>query len=115
MYRFFPNRFSHFLSSYLHALEDRLQGAEAILGVLISLPDRNIQRIFNILSTDPLASEILQRVENGAFGPSGRKLRSWLIDAVVNSGNQATFKRHTRLGLANDTGKIYQIVSVSRS
>jgi hypothetical protein len=91
--------------SYLHALEDRLQGAEALLGVFLSLPDRHLQRILGALTQDREAGEILSRVDHSAFGPSGRKLRSWLIDAVDNSNNQMEFKRHTRLGLANDSGE----------
>jgi hypothetical protein len=90
-------------------LEERLQGAEALLGVFLSLPDQHLQRILTVLSQDPGANEILARVDHSAFGPSGRKLRSWLIDAVANSNNQVTFKQHTRLGLANDSGKYFQI------
>jgi hypothetical protein len=89
----------------LHALEDRLQGAEALLGVFLALPDQHVQRILSALTQDSEANEILARVDHSAFGPSGRKLRSWLIDAVTNSNNKVAFKQHTRLGLANDSGK----------
>lgn len=82
-----------------------MQGAEALLGVLLSLPDQHLQHIFTSLSQDPEAKEILARVDHSAFGPSGRKLRSWLIDAVSNSNNKVAFKQHTRLGLANDSGE----------
>ena len=82
-----------------------MQGAEALLGVLISLPDANLQRLLSVVAMDPQAHEILSRVNHGAFGPSGRQVRAWLIDAVTNSDSQAEFKRHTRLGLANDTGE----------
>jgi hypothetical protein len=91
---------------YLHALENRLQGAEAILGVIVSLPDSHIQRILNTLSADPEAGEVLSRVNHGAFGPAGRNLRSWLIDAVANSSGSIELKKNTRLGLANDTGAL---------
>jgi len=87
---------------YLHALEDRLQGSEALLGVILSLPDQHVQQVLSALSHNSQANEILSRVDHSAFGPSGRKLRSWLIDAVANN-DKVIFKQHTRLGLANDS------------
>ena len=62
-----------------------------------------MQHLLAVLRQDTQAREILSRVEHSAFGPQGRKLRSWLIAAVNSSNSPAEFKRHTRLGLANDT------------
>ncbi|KZS91529.1 hypothetical protein SISNIDRAFT_165270 [Sistotremastrum niveocremeum HHB9708] len=88
---------------YLQSLESRLEDSEALLGVLVSLPNTETQRILSEMSQDPKAREILARIDNSAFGPSGRKLRTWLLDAVANSGDETCLKRATRLGLANDT------------
>ncbi|KZS91526.1 hypothetical protein SISNIDRAFT_551014 [Sistotremastrum niveocremeum HHB9708] len=57
---------------YLKLVESRLYEAEAIIGVLQSLPDRGVQYALRQLNSDPLAGRVLDRIANTPFGPLGR-------------------------------------------
>ncbi|KAL5497945.1 LCB2 [Sanghuangporus vaninii] len=73
---------------YIDAIESRLHQTEALVGILLSLanPDRGIldgdepvpdERARSLLedlrNNDPLAREIIDRVDRGAYGTKGRK------------------------------------------
>lgn len=60
---------------YLSALEQRLNDAEALLGVLICSKDPRAASLIADLSKDPLASSIIHRVSKSEFGPTGRAER----------------------------------------
>jgi len=57
---------------YIHAIEQRWQTIESLLGALIACPDPGVQDILRRLQQDDLACDILTRVDAGPFGPSGR-------------------------------------------
>ncbi|KZT29842.1 hypothetical protein NEOLEDRAFT_1238594 [Neolentinus lepideus HHB14362 ss-1] len=67
---------------YIHAIERRLHQAEALLGAIIGSQDPRARSLLDHLSRDPLAEQIIQRVEHGPFGPKGR------IDAAFASTKQ---------------------------
>ena len=68
-----PYRCCTFLSarfSYLSALESRLHEAEALLGAIIGSPQA--ENLVTTLSKDPLADQIITRVNKSVFGVLGR-------------------------------------------
>jgi len=58
--------------SYLHSLESRSHDAEAVLGILLSVPDQRATGLLSELSKDPFVQSVLDQVNNSAFGPRGR-------------------------------------------
>ncbi|KAH8835572.1 fungal-specific transcription factor domain-containing protein, partial [Flagelloscypha sp. PMI_526] len=57
---------------YIHAIEQRWHQVESLLGVLLQSKDPRVQSVINDLKRDNLACEILNRVDLGPYGPSGR-------------------------------------------
>ncbi|KAF8874834.1 fungal-specific transcription factor domain-containing protein, partial [Infundibulicybe gibba] len=58
---------------YIDAIEARLHQTEALIGVLLSADDDRAQSILRDLSKDPLAKEIINRVDKTQYGVKGRK------------------------------------------
>ncbi|KAF8445677.1 fungal-specific transcription factor domain-containing protein [Boletus edulis BED1] len=57
---------------YIQAIEQRWHQVESLLGSLLACPDSRVQSLLADIRQDELAGEILNRVETGPFGPSGR-------------------------------------------
>ncbi|KAL4070710.1 fungal-specific transcription factor domain-containing protein [Scleroderma citrinum] len=57
---------------YIQAIEQRWHQVEALLGAVIASPDPRVQELLAEIREDDLAREILDRVDTGPFGPSGR-------------------------------------------
>jgi len=57
---------------YLHAVETRCHAVEAVLGVLLGLPDQRAISLLTELSEDPYAARVLDQVNTSAFGSRGR-------------------------------------------
>lgn len=53
-------------------VEGRLFEAEAIIGVILSLPHAGLQTILHELNRDPLAARVLERIAHSPYGPFGR-------------------------------------------
>ncbi|KAH7910437.1 fungal-specific transcription factor domain-containing protein [Hygrophoropsis aurantiaca] len=58
---------------YIQAIEQRWHQVESLLGAIVACPDRRVQEIISEMQQDDLAREILNRVDTGPFGPSGRR------------------------------------------
>ncbi|KAF5384170.1 hypothetical protein D9615_003165 [Tricholomella constricta] len=58
---------------YIDAIEARLHQTEALLGIMISASDSRAQSLLRDISKDPLAKEIINRVDNSPYGVKGRK------------------------------------------
>ncbi|KAG6919020.1 hypothetical protein DXG01_009730 [Tephrocybe rancida] len=58
---------------YIHAIEQRWHQVESLLGAIIQCPDPRVQGLVSDLRQDDLAREIIRRVDNGPYGPSGRR------------------------------------------
>ncbi|RDB29501.1 Nitrogen assimilation transcription factor nit-4 [Hypsizygus marmoreus] len=58
---------------YIHAIEQRWHQVESLLGAIVQCPDPRVQQIVSDLRQDDLAREIIRRVDNGPYGPSGRR------------------------------------------
>jgi len=54
-------------------LESRCYAAEAVLGILISLPDQRATDLLTELSDDRFVQNVLDQVNRGAFGLRGRE------------------------------------------
>ncbi|KZS88072.1 hypothetical protein SISNIDRAFT_271897 [Sistotremastrum niveocremeum HHB9708] len=67
-----PNRRRGPHKGHVRAVETRLHEAEAIMGILQSLPHAQIRTVLEGLHQDPLAGRVLERVAHGAYGPLGR-------------------------------------------
>ncbi|OAX40867.1 hypothetical protein K503DRAFT_567355 [Rhizopogon vinicolor AM-OR11-026] len=57
---------------YIQAIEQRWHQVESLLGAVLSCPDSGVQKVIADIKQDDLAREILNRVDTGPFGPSGR-------------------------------------------
>ncbi|KIJ66200.1 hypothetical protein HYDPIDRAFT_26571 [Hydnomerulius pinastri MD-312] len=57
---------------YIQAIEQRWHQVESLLGAVLTCPDRRVQDLLADIRQDDLAREILNRVDTGPFGPSGR-------------------------------------------
>ncbi|KAF9225551.1 hypothetical protein BS17DRAFT_751446 [Gyrodon lividus] len=57
---------------YIQAIEQRWHQVESLVGALLACPDRRVQDLLADIRQDDLAREILNRVDTGPFGPSGR-------------------------------------------
>ncbi|EKM84077.1 hypothetical protein AGABI1DRAFT_117526 [Agaricus bisporus var. burnettii JB137-S8] len=58
---------------YIHAIEQRWHQVESLLGAILQCPDARVQAFVNDLKQDDLASEIIDRVDMGPYGPAGRR------------------------------------------
>ncbi|OBZ67197.1 Nitrogen assimilation transcription factor nit-4 [Grifola frondosa] len=61
---------------YIKALENRLHQVESVLAAIMSSQDIRSMGVVSDLRRDELARNILDRVDSGPFGPSGRLQRS---------------------------------------
>ncbi|KAF5361342.1 hypothetical protein D9757_012319 [Collybiopsis confluens] len=57
---------------YIDAIEARLHQAEALLGIMLASGDSRADTLLNDISQDPLAREIINRVDNSSYGVKGR-------------------------------------------
>jgi hypothetical protein len=60
-------------NSYLHAVETRCHDVEAVLGILLDLPDQRAISLLSELYEDPYVRKVFDQVNASAFGPLGRK------------------------------------------
>ncbi|KAL0951642.1 hypothetical protein HGRIS_008322 [Hohenbuehelia grisea] len=58
---------------YIHAIEQRWHQVEALLGSVLQCRDPGVQGVVADLRRDDLAREILNRVDTGPYGPTGRR------------------------------------------
>lgn len=61
---------------YIHAIEQRWHQVEALLGAIMQANDPRVTGIVSELRHDALARDILERVESGPYGASGRTKRT---------------------------------------
>ncbi|KAH9974092.1 fungal-specific transcription factor domain-containing protein [Lactifluus volemus] len=57
---------------YIDAIEARLHQTEALVGILLAVNDSRASSLLDDLSQDPLACEIIRRVDNSSYGVKGR-------------------------------------------
>ena len=57
---------------YISAIEHRLHQVEALLGAIIQSKDARSRGIISDLKTDPIAREIIGRVDGGPYGSQAR-------------------------------------------
>ncbi|KIO25517.1 hypothetical protein M407DRAFT_25116, partial [Tulasnella calospora MUT 4182] len=77
---------------YIDALESKLHQMEALLGTIITSDDVRARTLVYDLSQDPLAREIIQRVDETPFGTRGRKQAA---------ANRELYGRSSGLGMSN--------------
>lgn len=70
---------------YLQILESRCHAAEAVLGILLSLPDQRAIGLLTELSKDLFVRSVLDQVNSSAFGPRGRQSTSPGLDLELKS------------------------------
>ncbi|KAF8964723.1 fungal-specific transcription factor domain-containing protein, partial [Flammula alnicola] len=58
---------------YIDAIEARLHQTEALLGIMLATSDARAQSLLRDIGKDPLAKEIITRVDNSPYGVKGRK------------------------------------------
>ncbi|VDB85141.1 unnamed protein product [Peniophora sp. CBMAI 1063] len=57
---------------YIDAIEARLHQTEALVGILLAVDDMRAKSLLDDLAEDPLAKEIIRRVDASAYGVRGR-------------------------------------------
>ncbi|KAH9941542.1 fungal-specific transcription factor domain-containing protein [Amylocystis lapponica] len=57
---------------YIDAIEARLHQTEALIGILLASNDSRARSVLEDLSEDPLAKDIINRVDNSPYGHKGR-------------------------------------------
>ncbi|KAI0293914.1 fungal-specific transcription factor domain-containing protein [Russula brevipes] len=57
---------------YIDAIEARLHQTEALVGIMLAANDPRARSLLDDLSQDPLAHEIIKRVDNSPYGVKGR-------------------------------------------
>ncbi|THV03041.1 hypothetical protein K435DRAFT_775205 [Dendrothele bispora CBS 962.96] len=57
---------------YIDAIEARLHQTEALLGIMLASSDERADTLLRDISQDPLAREIINRVDNSPYGVKGR-------------------------------------------
>jgi hypothetical protein len=65
-----------FPNSYLRIIESRLHECEAVLGILLSVPEPGVHQVLSTMSQDPFSHRIIQRVKECPFGPAKRQQRA---------------------------------------
>ncbi|KAG5644833.1 hypothetical protein DXG03_007558 [Asterophora parasitica] len=91
---------------YIDAIEARLHQTEALLGIMISTSDPRAQSLLRDIAKDPLAKEIINRVDNSPYGVKGRKRTGGSGKPRVGadhhaSGSESSQSTSQRTGSAN--------------
>ncbi|KAJ3793146.1 fungal-specific transcription factor domain-containing protein [Lentinula aff. detonsa] len=87
---------------YIHAIEQRWHQVESLLGVILQCTDPRVQGVLADLRQDELACEILNRVDMGPYGPSGRRFQPQgatkedFFASVLRSNGGAPGRDHSR-------------------
>ncbi|KZV76951.1 hypothetical protein PENSPDRAFT_741072 [Peniophora sp. CONT] len=87
---------------YIHAIEQRWHQVESILGAILGSPDPQVQALIDNIKTDDLARDILNRVDAGPFGPTGRLNHSVAVTkedffaSIMNSAEVAQTRDPSR-------------------
>lgn len=73
---------------YINAIEQRLHQVEAIFGVIVGARSDRVQSIIKDLRKDPIASEVISRVEAGPYGSDRRTPSTDLSDKADQRGSR---------------------------
>lgn len=52
----------------MHALEERCHAVEALVGILLSIPDKRAVSLLSEIAEHPYARDVLEAINNSAFG-----------------------------------------------
>ncbi|PPQ69684.1 hypothetical protein CVT25_012922 [Psilocybe cyanescens] len=76
---------------YIDAIEARLHQTEALLGIMLASGDPRAQSLLRDIGKDPLAKEIITRVDNSPYGVKGRKREdiALSIGGKIRSGHSS--------------------------
>ncbi|KAH9474654.1 Nitrogen assimilation transcription factor nit-4 [Psilocybe cubensis] len=76
---------------YIDAIEARLHQTEALLGIMLASADPRAQTLLRDIGKDPLAKEIITRVDNSPYGVKGRKREdiALSIGGKIRSGHSS--------------------------
>lgn len=70
----------------MRALEERCHAVEALIGILLSIPDERAVSLLSELAEHPYARSMLERVNESAFGMRGRvEAAAKLSEAELNN------------------------------
>ncbi|KAG6909434.1 hypothetical protein DXG01_000588 [Tephrocybe rancida] len=86
---------------YIDAIEARLHQTEALLGIMMSASDPRAQSLLHDIGKDPLAKEIINRVDNSPYGVKGRKRED---DTKPRVGHQASSSDSSQATSKIETG-----------
>ena len=80
---------------YIDAIEARLHQTEALLGIILATRDPRAQNLIRDIAKDPLAKEIIDRVDQSAYGVQGRKWNDAKGGAVKTRHHASESSRKT--------------------
>ncbi|KAF8909626.1 fungal-specific transcription factor domain-containing protein [Gymnopilus junonius] len=84
---------------YIDAIEARLHQTEALLGIMLATSDTRAQSLLRDIGKDPLAKEIIARVDNSPYGVKGRKRE----DIALSIGGKVRSAHSSDTSLPNQT------------
>ncbi|PIL33993.1 hypothetical protein GSI_03701 [Ganoderma sinense ZZ0214-1] len=106
---------------YIQALEHRLHQVESVLAAIMSSADPRAQSIIEELSHDELAGYILETVDVGPFGKTGREKRSIdttkdnFFSSIVTEQPKTASHRSRRESRATRENVIESVISTDNS
>ncbi|KZS89486.1 hypothetical protein SISNIDRAFT_458686 [Sistotremastrum niveocremeum HHB9708] len=80
---------------HLRMLENQLYEAEAVIGILQSLPDESFRSAFREMAGDPIAGRVLQRIAQAPYGRFGPDQDQEYYE-TRESDNETTGSGHSR-------------------
>ncbi|KAJ7594197.1 fungal-specific transcription factor domain-containing protein [Mycena floridula] len=80
---------------YIDAIEARLHQTEALLGIMLSSNDQRAQTLLRDLAQDPLAKDIIDRVDNSPYGVKGRKRSGEPSEKPQGKSRHTSADKHT--------------------
>ncbi|KAF7966216.1 hypothetical protein HWV62_39477, partial [Athelia sp. TMB] len=103
---------------YIHAIEQRWQTIESLLGAVIACPAPQVQALLASLRQDDLARDILNRVDAGPFGPLGRTgaeaTKEDLLAQIFKSNESASASSRDAARLRRQSRISREVVSSSQ-
>lgn len=89
---------------YIDAIEARLHQTEALVGIMLATKDPRAASLLQDMAKDPLAKEIINRVDNSPYGVKGRKPESGVSAKprpATNSSSDSSTPKEGKIDLTS--------------
>ncbi|KAF9012001.1 fungal-specific transcription factor domain-containing protein [Cyathus striatus] len=100
---------------YIDAIEARLHQTEALLGIMLASNDQRAKSLLHDIAKDPLAKEIIARVDSSPYGVKGRKKDDMAVATKPRASHTAPSTPNMANGEKGDAGERLDIASMHPS